>query len=297
MAAVQEIGDRTALVTGKGLRELAVTRFYRTGRSVLAVLLVALIVANALNVAADLVAVGSGMKTHLALGASCGCPHLNAAGTGLLCPHLPRLQGPLRRSVVLSRRGRSRSHQWGSILVHTIIPHIEFNKAYLALLVPVLATTISPYLFFWQSAHRLEEMRDEPQGGERAQPLKRQSPTRARREVHQSPRRLRRHGVLQPGDVRHHRGHCRDPARARATSERQYRQDSRLVHRRTYGDSSCRSLRHRRREFLMSIHREDRGQNGASALLHPSARILATSLERFPFGLKGRPAPSQPDCA
>jgi hypothetical protein len=38
----------------------------------------------------------------------------------------------------------------------------------------------------------------------------------------------------------------------------------------------------------MSIHREDRGQNGASALLHPSARILATSLERFPFGLKGR---------
>jgi Mn2+/Fe2+ NRAMP family transporter len=45
----------------------------------------------------------------------------------------------------------------------------------------VLGTTISPYLFFWQSAHRLEEMREEPAGGKRAQPLRRQSPARARR--------------------------------------------------------------------------------------------------------------------
>lgn len=44
-----------------------------------------------------------------------------------------------------------------------------------------LGTTTSPYLFFWQSAHRLEEMRDEPEGGARAQPLRRQSPQRARR--------------------------------------------------------------------------------------------------------------------
>src|SRR5471032_1539535 len=62
MAAVQEICDRTALATGAGLGELAVKRFRRVGRAILAVLLVALIVANALNVAADLVAVGSGMQ-------------------------------------------------------------------------------------------------------------------------------------------------------------------------------------------------------------------------------------------
>jgi Mn2+/Fe2+ NRAMP family transporter len=63
----------------------------------------------------------------------------------------------------------------------TLIPHIELSKAYLVLLVAVLGTTISPYLFFWQSAHRLEEMRHEPEGGTRAQPLRRQSPQRARR--------------------------------------------------------------------------------------------------------------------
>src|ERR1019366_8582269 len=62
MAAVQEICDRTALATGAGLGELAVRRFHRTGRAILAVLLVALIVANGLNIAADLVAIGSGMQ-------------------------------------------------------------------------------------------------------------------------------------------------------------------------------------------------------------------------------------------
>jgi Mn2+/Fe2+ NRAMP family transporter len=69
----------------------------------------------------------------------------------------------------------------GSVLIHTFVPHVELNKTYLALLVAVLGTAISPYLFFWQSAHRLEEMRDEPEGGAKAQPLERKSPKRAKR--------------------------------------------------------------------------------------------------------------------
>src|SRR5450432_4285282 len=62
MAGVQEICDRTALATGTGLGELAVKRFNRAGRAIPGVLLVAPIVANALNIAADLVAIGSGMQ-------------------------------------------------------------------------------------------------------------------------------------------------------------------------------------------------------------------------------------------
>jgi Mn2+/Fe2+ NRAMP family transporter len=54
MAAVQEICDRTALATGQSLGELAATKFAKRGRVVLMVLLSALIVANALNVTADL---------------------------------------------------------------------------------------------------------------------------------------------------------------------------------------------------------------------------------------------------
>src|ERR1039457_5489182 len=61
MAAVQEICDRTALATGEGLGELAVQRFQRTGRGIIGVLLIVLIIANALNIAADVVAIGSGL--------------------------------------------------------------------------------------------------------------------------------------------------------------------------------------------------------------------------------------------
>ena len=62
MTAVQEICDRTALATGTGLGELAVRYFHRAGRVILAVLLVALIVTNGLNIAAGLAAIGSGMQ-------------------------------------------------------------------------------------------------------------------------------------------------------------------------------------------------------------------------------------------
>ena len=62
MAGVQEICDRTALTTGRGLGELTTEKFKARARPVLVVLISALIVANALNISADLVAVGSGMN-------------------------------------------------------------------------------------------------------------------------------------------------------------------------------------------------------------------------------------------
>ncbi len=60
MAAIQEICDRTALATGTSLGELSVRKFPRL-RAVLWVLVSALIVANVLNITADVVAVGEGM--------------------------------------------------------------------------------------------------------------------------------------------------------------------------------------------------------------------------------------------
>src|SRR5438477_1907096 len=60
MAAVQEICDRTALATGRGLGDLAVKKFPRW-RYALSALIAALVAANLLNITADLVAVGEGM--------------------------------------------------------------------------------------------------------------------------------------------------------------------------------------------------------------------------------------------
>jgi len=186
MTAVQEICDRTALATGTGLGELAVKRFNRFGRAILAVLLVALIIANGLNIAADLVAVGSGMQLLHA-----GPTWLWALLAGALISTLLVLGDFARIALVFKVLCAALlaylvvailvTHHWGNVLTHTIVPHIPFTKAYLALLVAVLGTTISPYLFFWQSAHRLEEMREEPEGGAQAQPLKDQPTKRAKR--------------------------------------------------------------------------------------------------------------------
>jgi NRAMP (natural resistance-associated macrophage protein)-like metal ion transporter len=184
MAAVQEICDRTALATGTGLGELAVQRFHRTGRVVLGVLLIVLIVANALNIAADLVAIGSGMNLLNAGPTWLWALVAGAIITGLLVLGsfarialvFKLLCAPLLAYVVVAILV---THQWGQVLTHTLVPHIQFNKTYLALLVAVLGTTISPYLFFWQSAHRIEEMRDAPEGGEEPLPLKRLSRRRA----------------------------------------------------------------------------------------------------------------------
>jgi NRAMP (natural resistance-associated macrophage protein)-like metal ion transporter len=186
MAAVQEICDRTALATGTGLGELAVERFHRTGRAVLGVLLIVLIVANALNIAADLVAIGSGMQllhagpTWLwALLAGATITTLLVIGSfARIALVFKVLCAPLLAYLVVAFLV---THQWGKVLENTVVPHIQLNKTYLALLVAVLGTTISPYLFFWQSAHRIEEMRDAPEGGAEPLPLKRLSRRRARK--------------------------------------------------------------------------------------------------------------------
>jgi NRAMP (natural resistance-associated macrophage protein)-like metal ion transporter len=47
---------------------------------------------------------------------------------------------------------------YGAVLSHTFIPSIRFEKDYLIILVGILGTTISPYLFFWQTSMEVEEV-------------------------------------------------------------------------------------------------------------------------------------------
>ena len=51
----------------------------------------------------------------------------------------------------------SRQHL-GNVLWHTFVPQIEFSREFLLVLVGILGTTISPYLFFWQTSMEVEEM-------------------------------------------------------------------------------------------------------------------------------------------
>jgi Mn2+/Fe2+ NRAMP family transporter len=51
---------------------------------------------------------------------------------------------------------------WGEMLRGTLIPTISFEGEYLAALIAVSGTTISPYLLFWQSGEEVEQMESEP---------------------------------------------------------------------------------------------------------------------------------------
>ncbi len=53
---------------------------------------------------------------------------------------------------------------WAAVLKATFIPHIQFNKDYLGILVAILGTTISPYLFFWQTTMEVEDLKEKQKG-------------------------------------------------------------------------------------------------------------------------------------
>lgn len=186
MMAVQEICDRTAIVTGNSLGALVRLKFGSRARSLIGVLLFALLAANTLNLAADLMAIGEGMQLVHA-----GPAPLWAAIAGIaimaalffgsfdtiakifkwLCLAL------LAYLVVLVV-----VHvHWDDVLKGLTGQQFRFTPSYLSLVVAVLGTTISPYMFFWQSSNRIEEMRAEKLDGAKAPPLKDRTPTEAKR--------------------------------------------------------------------------------------------------------------------
>jgi NRAMP (natural resistance-associated macrophage protein)-like metal ion transporter len=180
MMAIQEICDRMALATGKTLGELARSHFGRWARVCIGGLIIALVVANALNIAADLVAIGSGMQLLHA-----GPSWIWALAAGAAITALILLGGFAKIQQIFKLLCLSllayivvlfAAHvRWATVGRNTVIPHVSWSKSYLQLLVAVLGTTISPYLFFWQTANRVEEMRAEDAGGEEPLPLDRRT--------------------------------------------------------------------------------------------------------------------------
>jgi Mn2+/Fe2+ NRAMP family transporter len=51
-------------------------------------------------------------------------------------------------------------NNWLEVIKFTFIPHVKFNKDFIIMLTAFIGTTISPYLFFWQTSHEIEEIED-----------------------------------------------------------------------------------------------------------------------------------------
>jgi NRAMP (natural resistance-associated macrophage protein)-like metal ion transporter len=160
MVGIQVISARIGCVTGQGLASnLAKTN----SRGVAMSLVTLLLVANTINIGADLAAMADAVK--LVIG---GPRHIYAIALGMICLLL-QVFIPYQRYVrVLKWLTLSlfayvgtvfASHvPWGEVLRGTLVPKIEISQNYLLLIVAIFGTTISPYLFFWQAAQEVEEL-------------------------------------------------------------------------------------------------------------------------------------------
>lgn len=158
--AVQEMCGRIGLVTEQGISGV-VRKHYRRRVLVTAVLL--LFVANTINVGADLGAMAASVR--LLAPAVPYFPLLIAFALGMLAVEVfvpYRYYARVLKLLTLSLlayvvAGVVIQPDWGRLLLATLVPRIELTPAYLALVVGLLGTTISPYLFFWQASEEVEE--------------------------------------------------------------------------------------------------------------------------------------------
>lgn len=169
MIGIQALSARIGWVTGKGL---AANMLRFCPRWLAATLVLSLVVANTINIAADVAAMGEALQ--LLVG---GGEHGHALVMGVLCVVF-QLAFPYERTVRLLKWLTltlfayvavllAVQVPWGEALHRSLLPWTEAAIAaqwsdYATLVVAVLGTTISPYLFFWQAAQEVEEHHKRP---------------------------------------------------------------------------------------------------------------------------------------
>ncbi|MBU6388860.1 divalent metal cation transporter [Patescibacteria group bacterium] len=160
MAVVQEMCARIGVVSGKGLAA-NIRKHYSA--SALYTVTILLFVANALNIAADLgaMAAGSrllfpsvGFQVFVIFFAVVSLVLQIFTSYARYAKYLKYMAFAMFSYVVVAF---SVHLDWASVIHHTLIPSFTLTKDRIFLLCAVLGTTISPYLFFWQTSQEVEE--------------------------------------------------------------------------------------------------------------------------------------------
>ena len=157
--AVQSICARIGLVTGKGLAEV-ISEHY--GRKWLYPVVLLLVVANVVNIGADIGAVAAGIEllTHVPAWTLVVPLGIGIAAMEVVVPY-PQFARYLKLLTLVIFAyvvgAFVAGPDWGEALRGTVTPHISRDRETIATLVAILGTTISPYLFFWQASEEVEE--------------------------------------------------------------------------------------------------------------------------------------------
>ncbi|HET7337318.1 MAG TPA: divalent metal cation transporter [Candidatus Nitrosotalea sp.] len=160
MIAIQEMCARIGLVTGSGLVGIMKKRY---SKKTVYPIISLLLIANTINIGADIGAMSASVKLVL--------PQLPIVIVTILFTALvicAEIFIPYRKYVTILKyltlsllayviTAFVVGGNWNEILISSVIPHFEFTPTFVMLFVAIFGTTISPYLFFWQTSEEAEE--------------------------------------------------------------------------------------------------------------------------------------------
>ena len=159
MVAIQQIAAEIGRITGAGIAR-NLRRHYP--RPLLWAMVSLLLIANVINLGADLSAMGAALS--LLIG---GNGALYTLLFGIVCIVLEVGLSYPRYAAILKWATLSlftyvavvmvAQVPWARALRSLVVPEVQFNVAYATAFVAILGTTISPYLFFWQAGQEIEE--------------------------------------------------------------------------------------------------------------------------------------------
>ncbi len=159
MMAVQFICSKIGLVTGMGLAGV-LRRHYSPLLVYPAV--IGLVIANTINAGADLGSIAAAVqllapipRLPLLVGITALILAVQIWGSYRLIRWLLMLLSLSLLGYVFS--GLLSRPDWAAVLRTTLIPRLRWNREFLAIVVAILGTTISPYLFFWQASQEVED--------------------------------------------------------------------------------------------------------------------------------------------
>lgn len=162
MISIQEMCARIGLVTGKGLT--GVLRKHAP-KPILFILAFLVVIANTLNIGADIAGMSAATQLLVPVPLWVLAVFYSVCIVGLIIftsyQTFARILKWLVFSLFLYLCVPFMVHiQWIDVLHATLLPSLQLNKTSLMLLVAILGTTISPYLFFWQASLEVEDKKN-----------------------------------------------------------------------------------------------------------------------------------------
>lgn len=181
---VQEMCGRIGLVTGKGLAGVIRTHY---SKKLLYFAVTLLLIANTMNIGADLGAMASAAQLLIPLPFTTLLILMTAVTLVLEIFVSYEVYARYLKYLALSLLVYVLTlfvvkQDWHAILLATVVPTIVFSRDYLINIVAILGTTLSPYLFFWQTSQETEERRSR-RALSRFQPVQKRDITAMRKDT------------------------------------------------------------------------------------------------------------------